>query len=79
MNIEQLSKHVVSINSEKEAEFVLSEFQDSVAKRAINFILSSQRKRKEIIKKRLQDCWLGANKENGLLSEIRNKFLRNYN
>jgi uncharacterized Fe-S cluster-containing protein len=79
MNIEQLSKHVVSINSEKEAEFVLSEFQDSVAKRAINFILSSQRKRKEIIKKRLQDCWLGTNKENGLLSEIRNKFLRNYN
>ena len=79
MNIEQLSKHVVSINSEKEAKFVLGEFQNSVAKRAINFIHSSQRKRKEIKKKRLQDIWLGANKENGLLQEIRNKFLRNYN
>lgn len=78
MNKEQLSKHLVSVDSEKEMRFLLDEFQEYSAKKAIRFVLIALKKRRELRKKRLKTEWLGTKINPGVLNELRSKYLRGY-
>ena len=79
MEKEKLSEHLVSVTSEKEASFLLSEFQEQTAEKAINFILKIFKKQKDLKNKRIKEKWLGDKKQPGLLQEIRNKYTSSNN
>lgn len=77
MNKNTLAHHITTVTSEKEARFLIDEFQEQTAKSAINFLLYVQKKRKDIVTKKLDTLWLGTKYSIGILQEIRNKYLRN--
>ena len=79
MNIQQLSKHLASVTSEKKMHFLLREFQSRTSGNAINFILSLRNKRKALVAKRLKKQWLGNKDDQGILQQIRSKYSLNNN
>jgi len=76
MNIKKLSEHMVYVNSAQEAEFVLNQYRQYVVDKAIRFMLVLQKKKKDLKHSRLVKCWLGDSENQGLLNQLRNKYLR---
>jgi hypothetical protein len=76
MNIKKLSEHMVYVNSVQEAEFVLNQYREYVADKAIRFMLVLQKKRKDLKASRIANTWLGDKDNPGVLNQLRGKYLR---